>query len=312
MAGLEIPAIVLALWASAGTPPATQEDITAIRDLAGSDLPADYVTFLETYGFVSWSGADAVHFNAGEERADIAFMLSPSEIALSVDLAADGFLPIAGDYSGHALILLQTDPPTGAVWYQYDLDDPIRVSADFAAFVSGLTGKPEPPRIEKWYGTRAIDEQTGFTLAAETREAWAAYGTGSTPEPADELESIETTLGRALPEALRTFLSTYGYVTYFGDIPAAFPLPKGSGQDQDVLSVIYSTSVLMRSLPTAAGTPLPFASTALPEGSLLIGLSAEDEGVIYWQMNATSAPVRIADDLRSFLAGLYLERPIDE
>ena len=126
------------------------------------------------------------------------------------------------------------------------------------------------------------------------------------------MQAIETTLGRPLPEALRTFLTTYGYVSYFGDAIATFDLPDGAGQAYDFISVIYSTAVLPRSLPLQVDAPLPFASTALDEGELLIGMTPADEGHIYWLGNTSAKPVHVADDLRGFLAGLYQERAIDE
>lgn len=312
MADFGLSAATLALWVASGIVPATDAEILEIETLAQAPLPPNYVLFLKTYGFASWVDASEVYFDTGTEQGDIFALMPPSQVARSIDYAPTGFLPIAGDYSGHALILLRMTPPTGSVWYIYD-DGPAQfVQDDWAEFLVSLRANPSEPKLEQWQGTPVMDSATGFTIADETRSAWQVYGTGATPEPADELASIETALDRPLPEALRTFLTHYGYVTYFGEAIASFALPPETGREEDAVSVIYSTTVLRNALPVIDGAPLPFASTELMDGSLLIGLTPTDEGQIYWRPDADMAPVKIAEDLRSFLASLYVKRPVDD
>ncbi len=311
MAGFDLPAATLAVWAAAGTPPATGAEVAAIADLAADPLPAAYVAFLTTYGFVDFGGVPQNHFASPEGGDALGAMLRAEDIA-SIRRSPDfdfpcSVLPILDDTSGHGLLLIRTAPPAGAILHSYDGGPPVELAPDLPAFLAGLTALAEPA-VRRDTGTPVTDPDTGFTIAAETREAWATYGTGSTPEPADELAEIEATLGRPLPEALRTFLTTYGYVTYFGDAPATFDLP-GGGQAR--LSTIYSTAVLPRALPLEPGAPLPFASTGTDESELLIGMGAETEGVISWRPDPGTAPVRVADDLRGFLARLYREVPDD-
>ena len=312
MADFVLSAATLALWVASGIVPATDDEILEIETLAGAPLPSSYVLFLKTYGFTSWADASEVYFDTQTGQGDIFALMPPSQVASSMDYAPTGFLPIAGDYSGHALILLRMAPPSGSVWYLYD-DGPAQiVQDDWAGFLASLQAPPAEPTFERWQGTPVTDATTGFTIAQETRSAWQIYGTGATPEPADELAAIEKALDRPLPEALRTFLTHYGYVTYFGDAIASFALPPEAGPEEDALSVIYSTAVLGNALPAEDGAPLPFASTELTDGSLLIGITPADEGQIYWQPVEGVAPVKIAEDLRSFLAGLYVKRPIDD
>lgn len=312
MADLNISAVTLAVWASSGTTPAPADDIAQIASLAGADLPADYVLFLETHGFATWDDGTDAYYDTPAGRRDIFFMLTPDLVKNSVDLVPDGYLPIAQDYSGHGFVTLQTTPPAGSVWHVEDSDVPTLIAPDFASFLATLAPAEDTPKTERWQGTPVTDAATGFTIAQETRDAWAAYGTGATPEPADELAAIEQTLGQDLPEALRSFLTTYGYVTFFGDAIATFALPEGAGQAQEDVSVIYSTAVLPRALPLDPGAHLPFASTATDTGSLTIGLQGADEGRIFWQADAKALPVPVADDLRAFLADLYRERPVHE
>lgn len=312
MADFGLSAATLALWVASGVVPATDDEVLEIETLASAALPSSYVLFLKTYGFTSWAEASEVYFDTESGQGDIFALMPPSQVASSMDYTPAGFLPIAGDYSGHALILLRMTPPRGSVWYLYD-DGPAQfVQDDWAGFLASLQSAPSEPKFERWQGTPVTDAATGFTIADETRAAWQIYGTGATPEPADELAAIEIALDRPLPEALRTFLTHYGYVTYFGEAIASFALPPQAGREEDAVSVIYSTTVLRNALPVKEGAPLPFASTELMDGSLLIGLTPADEGQIYWQPDADVAPVKIAEDLRSFLAGLYVKRLVDD
>lgn len=312
MAGLDISATTVAIWTAIGVTPATQAEIDAIAALTDAGLPGAYVKFLETYGFVTWPDGSDATFDTANGQGDIHAMLTPTSVEISFDLIPPGYLPIAGDYSGHALILLQMTPPAGSVWYVEDGDAPEFIAPDSVTFLANLAPAESIPQFEKWPGTPVTDAATGFTIAQETRDAWAAYGTGSTPEPADELADIEDTLGQPLPEALRSFLTTYGYVAFFGDAIATFALPDGAGQAQEDISVIYSTAVLPRALPLDPGASLPFASTGTDAGTLLIGLQGEENGRIYWQKEASAVPVLVADDLRGFLADLYRERQLNE
>lgn len=312
MSGFDISAATLAIWAASGTVPASGDDIARIAALANAPLPADYVLFLETHGFATWDDGTDAFYETTAGRGDIFAMLTPEQVATSVDLVPSGYLPIAGDYGGHAFVALQMTPPIGSVWHIENNDDPALIAPDFATFLAGLSPDEAAPRTERWRGSPVTDAATGFTIAQETRAAWEAYGTGSTPEPADELAAIEETLGHPLPEALRTFLTTYGYVTFFGDAIATFALPDGVGLAQENLSVIYSTALLPRALPLEPGAPLPFASTITDTGSLLIGLDGADAGRIYWRADARAPLVPVAADLRTFLAELYKERPVDE
>ena len=307
-----LSAATIALWSAIGISAASADDVAGISALYGAELPADYVDFLRTYGFATWHDGAPSRFDLHTGEGDIQSMLTLEQMEASLPYVASGFLPVAGDYSGHAFIMLRMTPPDGSVWYQYDNDDPVLIAESFGAFLADLHDGAAPPDVEKWRGTPITDAATGFTIAQETREAWAAYGTGATPEPADEIQAIEASLDRALPEALRTFLSTYGYVTFFGDALATFDLPAGAGQAQDQISVIYSTVVLQRNLPIGAGDPFPFASTALPDGTLSVRLDGDDAGQVLWQPGPETPPIPVADDLRTFLAGLYTERPVDE
>ncbi|WP_308915781.1 SMI1/KNR4 family protein [Jannaschia sp. LMIT008] len=312
MADLSLSAATLALWAAAGVTPATQAEVARIAAAAGAPLAPNYVTFLKTYGFPAWPEGSDSGFVSDLGPGTILAMLDPASVERSQAFVPADHLPVASDYSGHGFVTLRLrEPDSGSVWYVGDEGDPGWIAPDFASFLTGLTPDAESLPAERDRGTPVEDTQTGFTLARETRDAWAAYGTGATPEPPDELAAIEDALGRPLPEALRTFLTTFGYVTFFGDAFATFDLPPGAGQPYDFVSVIYSTAVLMRSLPDAKGAPLPFASTALPEGSLLIGMTEEDEGRIYWRGTDTGAPVPVSPDLRTFLANLFTLRNDD-
>lgn len=312
MAGLDISAATVAIWTAVGVTPATQVEIDAIAALADAKLPAAYVEFLETYGFATWPDGSDARFDTAHGQGDIYAMLTPTSVEISLDLIPSDYLPIARDYSGHAVVLLQMTPPVGSVWFVEDNDEPEFIAPDFETFLANLAPERSTPQLEKWSGTPVTDAATGFTIAQETRDAWAAYGTGNRPEPADELAAIEDKLGQPLPEALRTFLTTYGYVSFFGDAIATFELPDGTGQAQEDISVVYSTAVLPRALPLDPGAPLPFASTITDTGTLLIGLQGDDSGRIYWQKEAGATPVLVTDDLRKFLADLYQERQIDE
>lgn len=311
MAGFDLPAATLAVWAAAGTPPATEAEVAAIAALAEGPLPEAYADLLTNYGFVDFAEVPQNRFDSPRGGDALGRMLGAGDIAFILESPdfdfAKGVLPILDDASGHGLVLIRTAPPAGAILHSYDGAPPVEIAPDLPSFLAGLTALTEPAVLRDT-GTPVTDPDTGFTIAAETREAWATYGTGSTPEPAEELADIEATLGRPLPEALRRFLTTYGYVTYFGKAPATFDLP-GGGQAQ--LSTIYSTAVLPRALPLDPGAPLPFASTGIDESELLIGMGPEDEGVIYWRPGPGAEPVRVGADLRAFLAGLYREEPAD-
>lgn len=309
MATFDLPAVTLALWAASGAMPATESEIAAIAALSGAELPADYVAFLRMYGFVSWSDEVPARFDSTLGGGTVSELLRVQNMAYVMpDQVPEGFLPVAGEYGGHDLLLMRMSPPVGEIWHLNDSAEIARVAPDFTTFVEGLYS-PRQPQTIRWTGTPERDPATGFVIAAETRAAWASYYTGSTPEPADELAAIEADLGRPLPEALRSFLTTYGYVTFFGpDIPVDFDLPPEAGAKRDTLSVIYSTAVLPRALPLAESAPLPFGSTARDGAEVLIGLGPKDEGRIYWRADDGAVPVPVADDLRSFLAGLYLER----
>lgn len=312
MAGFDISAATLAVWMGAGLTPATDVQIAQIRDMAGVTLPADYVSFLSTYGFASWGEGTDARFVSDLGGGHVSGLLSPENITFARGVTPDGYLPVASEYGGHDLVLMELVPNVGQIWHLNDSDELAQIADTFSAFVEGLTPDAAPAATEKWFGTRVEDPETGFVIAEETRAAWATYYTGSTPEPEGELKAIEATLGRPLPEALRTFLTTYGYVSYFGDAIATFDLPAGAGQAQDFISVIYSTAVLPRALPLADGGPLPFASTALKDGELLIGVTPDDAGQIFWRRTKSGVPVQVADDLRSFLASMYQERAADE
>lgn len=314
MTELTLSAVTLAFWTAAGVTPASEAEIARIAGLADGDLPSGYVTFLETYGFPGWPDGSDAAFVSDLGPGAIRAMLDADAIGrvLDLDLVPPGHLPIADDGSGHGFVALRTDAAeAGSVWHVDDGGETGRIAPDFASFLADLAPDADPPEPDRHRGTPVHDPATGFTIAQETREAWAAYDTGSTPEPAGELAAIEDALGRPLPEALRTFLTTYGYVTFFGEAVATFDLPPAAGQPYDFLSVIYSTAVLSRSLPERPGAPLPFASTALPQGSLLIGLTSEDEGRIYWRGSEDGVPVPVAHDLRAFLADLYTIRDGD-
>ncbi|MEM6276797.1 MAG: SMI1/KNR4 family protein [Pseudomonadota bacterium] len=290
---------VVQAWTAKGVVPARDDEIAALKELWGGQLPEPDERFLLTYGFVSWTSDLPASFKCDVGEADIREMFTPSSVRNCIDLLPDAYLAIAGDYSGHGLILLAK--ADGSVWFEED-GDLVQVAKDFDAFLAILYRAVDPDARAPWYGSPERDRQSGFHIAPQTRTAWAAYGTGDMPEPESELAEIEAALGRPLPEALRTFLSRFGHVCYFGDAIATFACPRGQ---EDQVSIIYAATVLRRSLPSPQGAALPFASTAREGGELLIGLDPENEGRIYWRCDETPDLAKVSDDLRTFLGSLY-------
>ena len=290
-------------WERTEQAAATESELAELRTLASDELPEDYIAFLRRYGFATWPEAGARTYRFPGGTGTLAGISRPQRVerARASLLEPGSWFPFAADVDGHALLLFQLGGPAG-VWFLYDDDPPIRIAASFSRFLASLHAYAKPVH-ERWRGTLREDPVTGFTIAEETRASWEEYGVGASPEPEAELRAIEAKLARPLPEALRSFLTRHGHVTFFGAEPIAeFALPRG----RDWISVIYSSTVLARRACEDM-EELPFATTAR-DAELLIGLGEDDEGVIYWSNGC--APKRVADDLRTLLASLFLEREV--
>lgn len=136
----QIPEAMHSYWEEQARPKATAADIARIERLFGTALPAPYVEFISSYGFVVFDDVPGmrclfdfvVKSPEGEwtDEGDIAFFHKPERMLMAYENLAEPrpedpecfpkfpahFLPIAND-AGQGQILLEFGEHPGRVWY---------------------------------------------------------------------------------------------------------------------------------------------------------------------------------------------------